>query len=89
METDPPILPPSPPPDNPSPIVGRVLGFDSVEDPTPLQASRHPRVEDTCLMEIRPDIDDRMVDIPESKGLGTSTDPTGIRVVYRDEMMVT
>jgi hypothetical protein len=36
METDPPILPLSPPPDNPSPIVGRVLGFDSMDDAAPL-----------------------------------------------------
>jgi hypothetical protein len=42
METDPPILPPSPPLDNSSPIVGRVLGFDFVDYAAPLQACRHP-----------------------------------------------
>ena len=36
MQTDPPILPASPPPMNPSPIVGQVLGFDSVDATTPL-----------------------------------------------------
>jgi hypothetical protein len=36
METDPQIFPASPPPANPSPIVGRVLGFDSMDDAAPL-----------------------------------------------------
>jgi hypothetical protein len=79
METDPPILPSSPPPTNPSPIVGQVLGFDSIDDATPLQPCSHPRGKDTCSMEIRPDSDDRMVDVSESEGLGTSEDPTGVR----------
>jgi hypothetical protein len=87
METDPPILPPSPPLDNPSPILGWVLGFDSVADIAPLQACRHPRVEDTCLMEIRPDHDDHMVDVPRSDGLGTSVDPTGIVAALRNSSL--
>jgi hypothetical protein len=81
METDPPILPLSPPPINPSPIIGWVLGFDSIDDAAPLQPYSHPRGEDTCLMEIRPDSDDRMVDVPESEGLDTSEDPTGLEAV--------
>jgi hypothetical protein len=47
METDPPILPLSPPPANPSPIVGRVLNFDSMDYAAPLQPCSHPRGEDT------------------------------------------
>jgi hypothetical protein len=77
METDPLILPPSPLPANPSLIVGWVLGFDSIDDAAPLQPCSHPRGEDTCSMEIRPDSDDCMVDVPESEGLGTFEDPTG------------
>jgi hypothetical protein len=53
----------------------------------PLQACRHPRVEDTCSMEIRPDNDDRMVDAPESEGLGTSEDPTGIVAALRNSSL--
>jgi hypothetical protein len=87
METDPPILPPSPPPANPSPIIGRVLGFDSMDDAAPLQPCSHPRLEDTCSMEIRPDSDDRMVDVPESEGLGTSEDPTGLEAALRNSSL--
>jgi hypothetical protein len=87
METDPPILLPSPPPDNPSPIFGRVLGFNSVADAAPLQACRHPRVKDISSMEIRPDNDDLMVDVPESEGLGTSEDLTGIIAVLRNSSL--
>jgi hypothetical protein len=78
METDPPFLPPSPPLANPSPIVGRVLGFDSMDDAAPLQPCSHPRLEDTYSVDIRPDSEDRMVDVSESQGLGTSEDPTGL-----------
>jgi hypothetical protein len=86
IEIDPPILTASPPPNNSSPIVGWVLGFDFVDYAAPLQACRHPRVEDTCLMEIRPDNDDCMVDVPESEGLGTSEDPTGIVALHNSSL---
>jgi hypothetical protein len=52
METDLPIFPASPPPANPSPIVGQVLGFDSMDDAASLQPCSHPRLEDTCLVDI-------------------------------------
>jgi hypothetical protein len=52
METDPPFLPPSPSPANPSPIVSRVLGFDLMDDAAPLQPCSHPRLEDTCSVDI-------------------------------------
>jgi hypothetical protein len=42
METNPPFLPPSLLPANPSPIVGRVLSFDSMDDAAPLQPCSHP-----------------------------------------------
>jgi hypothetical protein len=87
MEIDPPILSLLQPPDNSSPIVGRVLGFNSVDYAVPLQACRHLRVEDTYSMEIRPDNDDRMVDVPESEGLGTSEDPTGIVAALRNSSL--
>ena len=51
METDPPILSALPPPGNPSAIVGRVLGFDSMDATAPLQPRSHPRLEDTCLVD--------------------------------------
>jgi hypothetical protein len=51
METDPPIFPTLPPPANPSPIVGPILGFDSMDDVAPLQPCSHPRLEDTCLLD--------------------------------------
>jgi hypothetical protein len=87
METDLPFLPPSPLPANPSPIVGRVLGFDSMDDTAPLQPCSHPRLEDTCSVDIRPDSEDRMVDVPESQGLGTSEDPTGLEAVLRNSSL--
>jgi hypothetical protein len=77
MEIDPLFLPLSPPPANPSPIIGRVLGFDSMDDAAPLQPCSHPRLEDTCSVDIRPDSEDRMVDVSEFQGLDTSEDPTG------------
>jgi hypothetical protein len=87
METDPLILPPSPPPGNPTPIVGRVLSFDSKDDAAPLQPCSHPRGEDTCSMGIRPDSDDCMVDVPKSEGLGTSEDPTGLEAALRNSSL--
>ena len=77
---DPPILPASPPPTNPSPIVGRVLGFDSVDAATPLQPCSYPRLKETCLVDPPAESHDRMADDPESQGLGTSKDPTGLEV---------
>jgi hypothetical protein len=87
MEIDPPILPPSPPPANPSPIVGRVLGFDSMDYVAPLQPCSHPRGEDTCSTEIRPDSEDRMVDVLESEGLGTFEDPTGLEAALHNSSL--
>jgi hypothetical protein len=87
METDPPILPLSPPPANPSPIVGRVLNFDSMDYAAPLQPCSHPRGEDTCLTEIRPDSEDCTVDVPESEGLGTFKDPTGLEAALRNSSL--
>jgi hypothetical protein len=87
METDPPILPSLPPLANPSLIVGRVLGFDSIDDAAPLQPCSHSRGEDICSMEIRPDSDDRMVDVLEFEGLGTSEDPTGLEAALRNSSL--
>ena len=74
IETDPLILPTVPPPSNPSLIVDWILGFDSIDDAAPLQPCSHPRLKDTCSVDIQPDNEDHMVDVPESKDLGTSED---------------
>jgi hypothetical protein len=87
METNPPIFPASPPPANPSPIVGRVLSFDSMDDAAPLQPCSHPRLEDTYSVDIRPDSEGRMVDVPESQGLGTSEDRTGLNATLRNSSL--
>ena len=78
MEIDLPILPALPSSINPFPIVGQVLGFDSTDDATPLQSCSHPRLKDTCSVDIRPDSEDCMDDVPKSQGLDTSEDPTGL-----------
>jgi hypothetical protein len=87
METDLLILPPFPPPTNPSPIVSRVLGFDSIDDAAPLQPCSHLQGEYTCSMKIRPNSDDRMVDVPESEGLGTSEDPTRLEAALHNSSL--
>jgi hypothetical protein len=87
METDPPIFLASPPPANPFPIVGRVLGFDSMDDAAPLQPYSHPQLEDTCSVDIRPDSEGRMVDVPESQGLGTSKDRTRLEAALRNSSL--
>ena len=92
MQMDPPILPASPPPANLSPIVGWILGFNSMDVAAPLQPCSHPRLENTCLVDPRPDSEESMVDELESQGLDTSKDPTGLEValcnssldVYKD-----
>jgi hypothetical protein len=38
-------------------------------------------------MDIRPDSEDRMVDVPESQGLDTSEDPTGLEAVLRNSSL--
>ena len=78
MQTDPSILPASPLPANPSSIVGRVLDFDSMDAAAPLQPCSYPRLEDTCSLDPPVENHNRMVDNPESQGLGTSEDPTGL-----------
>jgi hypothetical protein len=49
-----------------------------MDDAAPLQPYSHPQLEDTCSVDIRPDSEGRMVDVPESHGLGTSEDRTGL-----------
>ena len=87
METNPPILPISPPPSNPSPIVGQVLGFDSMDDTTPLQPCSHLRLEDTCSADTRPNSADCMVDVLESQGLGTFEDPTELEAALHNSSL--
>lgn len=87
MQTDPPILPASPPPANPSPIVGRVLGFDSAAVAAPLQPCTHPRLEDTPSVDPRADSLDRLVVEPESEDLGLSQYPTGLEAPLRDSSL--
>ena len=66
METDPPILPTSPPPANSPTIVGRVLGFDPAGVAPPLQSCTHPRFEDT------PSVDPRAGSLGVEAALGDS-----------------
>ena len=80
IQMDPPIFPTSPLPANPSPIVGQVLGFDSMDAAAPLQPCSHPRLKDTCLVDPRLGSKDCMVDEPESQSLDTFEDPTGLEV---------
>ena len=81
MQTDPPILPALPLPTNPSLIVNRVLGFDSMDAAAPLQPCSHPQLEDIYLADPQFDSEDYMVDVSESQGLGTSEDPTGLEAI--------
>ena len=84
IQTDLPILPASPPPANPSPIVGPVLGFDLVAVAAPLQPCTHPRLEDTCSVDPQPDSEDHMVAELESQDLGISKDPMELEAALRD-----
>ena len=87
MQTNPPILPASPLPANLYPIVGWVLGVDSMDVAAPLQPCSHPRLEDTCLVDPQPNNEGRMVDEPDSQGLDTSKDPTGLEVALRNSSL--
>jgi hypothetical protein len=70
MQTDPPNLPPSPPADRTSPIVGRALGFDTINDARGMQPCAYPRVEDTYTVEHRPHTDAAMEDAPLGSSMG-------------------
>jgi hypothetical protein len=84
MQTDPPNLPPSPPADRTSPIVGRALGFDTISDARGMQPCAYPRVEDTCTVEHRPHIDAAMEDAPLGSGMAESEDATEIECALRN-----
>ena len=72
MHTDPPNLPPSPPANRTSPIVGRALGFDAESDIHRMQLWFYPQVKDTCTVEHCPDIDTAMEDVPVGSGMAES-----------------
>jgi hypothetical protein len=82
MQTDPPNLPPSPPADRTSPIVSRVLGFDTDIDTDSathrMQPCIYPRVEDTCTVEHCPDANSAMEDAPLGSSVAESEDVTEI-----------
>jgi hypothetical protein len=76
---------------------------ESMYGPSILDNLSYPRVEDTytvspvksfspmeantCSMEIRPDSDDHLVDVPESEGLDTFEDPTGLEATLRNSSL--
>jgi hypothetical protein len=84
MQTDPPNLPPLPPADRTSPIVGRALGFDTISDAQGIQPCAYPRVEDTCIVEHRPHTDAAMEDAPLGSGMAESEDATEIECAFRN-----
>jgi hypothetical protein len=84
MQTDPPNLPPSPPVDRTSPIVGRALSFDTDNDAHRMQPCVYPRVEDTCAMEHCPDADAAMEDAPLGSGMAESEDATKIECTLQN-----
>ena len=76
MHSNPPNLSPSLPVDRTSPIVSRVLDFDTESDTHCIQLCVYPRVEDTYTMEHYPDIDAAMEDAPLGSDIGESEDAT-------------
>jgi hypothetical protein len=84
MHIDPPNLPPSPPADRTSPIVGRALGFDADNDTHHMQLCVYPRVKDTCTVEHRPDADAAMEDAPVGSSAAKSEDATEIEYALRN-----
>jgi hypothetical protein len=84
MQTDPPNLPPSSPTNRTSPIVGRALGFDTINDAQGMQPCAYPRVEDTCTVEHRPHTDAAMEDAPLGSGMAESEDATEIECILRN-----
>jgi hypothetical protein len=81
MQTDPPMLPS---PDQASPIVSQVLGFDSNSDAKHLQVCTHPRVEDTSTGRQRADNDVAMEDAPEGFNVALPEYATGIESPLRN-----
>jgi hypothetical protein len=78
MHTNPPNLPPSPPANRTSPIVGRALGFDVENDTHCMQPCIYPQVEDTCTLEHCPDTNAAMEDAPMGSNAAESEDATEI-----------
>ena len=78
MYTDPPNLPPSPPADWTSPIVGHALSFDAENDTHYMQSCVYPRVKDTCTVEHCPNVDAAMEDALVGSGMVEFEDATEI-----------
>jgi hypothetical protein len=74
MATDPPTLSLLPPPNERSPIVGRVLTFDEMEGVHDQQTFGYPRIEDTSTLDHRPDNDATMKGVAKISGVTTSDD---------------
>jgi hypothetical protein len=78
IETNLPNLPLFPLPDQTTPIVGRVLDFNSNNDAPIFQMCGHPQVKDTNTVQYRPNNDAAMVDVPKGSGIARLEDPIGI-----------
>jgi hypothetical protein len=84
MQTDSPNLPPSPLADWTSLIVGRAFGFDTDNDAHHMQLCVYPQVEDTCVVEHRPDADAAMEDVPLGSDVAESEDATEVEWALRN-----
>jgi hypothetical protein len=84
MQTHPPNLPPSPPVDLTSPIVGRALGFGTDNDAHRMQPCIYPRGEDTCTVEHRLDGNAAMEEAPLIAGVAEFEDAIEIECALRN-----
>jgi hypothetical protein len=84
MATDPPTLLPLPPPNERSPIIGRVLTFDEIEGVHDQQTFGYPRVEDTSTVDHRPDNDAGMEGMAEISGVTASNNHVDIEFALRN-----
>jgi hypothetical protein len=84
MHTDPPNLPPSPPADQTSSIVGCALGFDADNDTHRMQPCVYPQIKDTCTVEHCPNADATMEDALVGSDAAESEDATEIEYALRN-----
>jgi hypothetical protein len=84
MHIDPPNLPPLPPADRTSSIVGCALSFNANNDIHRMQPCVYSRVEDTCTVEHCPDVDAAMEDVLVGSNTAESEDAAEIECALRN-----
>ena len=84
MHINPPNLPPLPPIDWTSLIVGRAFSFDVENDTHHMHPCVYPQVEDTCTVKHRPNTDAAMQDAPVGSGAAEFEDATEIECALRN-----